>query len=375
MSAGTTTQPTPPKPRSSGKQPVANPKGKAKGAKAKPDGEQDGKLRRSFVLIGRVVALLAMFVGVPILLSYPIGPRMFWTLTIAVLPLAIVAMGYYSWRRICPLAETAQLGRTLGIGGKRKTGKWLEANYALVQLGVLYLCLNLRLLATNGDGLVLGIFLGVLFFAALVVGLVYTGKTWCNFFCPVGVVERIYTEPQSLAAQANSQCATCTACKKFCPDIDLGQAYRKDAGLRAKALATYGFPGLVFGFYFYYWVASGSWRYYFSGAWTREPGLWRRLDAPGAWFWPALPRAAAAPLTLLVCAAATGLLFLAVERLLSRDRALTLAAFVAFNVFYLFAGAPTLGRWPALQRVVHFAVTSVSSLSVMKRWRQSAPRP
>ena len=109
MSAGSTTQGTP-RPKVSGKLPVVRPPGattKHTVKKAKPDGEQDGKLRRLFINIARVVALLAAFVGIPLMLSYPIGPRLLWTLTIAILPLGIVAMGYYSWRRICPLAETA----------------------------------------------------------------------------------------------------------------------------------------------------------------------------------------------------------------------------------------------------------------------------
>ena len=393
MSAGSTTQGTP-RPKVSGKLPVVRPPGatgkhttQGGARKAKPDGEQDGKLRRLFINIARVVALLAAFVGVPLMLSYPIGPRLFWTLTIAVLPLGIVAMGYYSWRRICPLAETAQLGRTLGIGGKRKTGKWLEANYALVQLGILYVFLNLRLLAINGDRMALGIAVGAVFFLALVAGLVYTGKTWCNFFCPVGVVERIYTEPQSLQAQANSQCASCTACKKFCPDIDLEQGYWKDAELRAKALATYAFPGLVFGFYFYYWVAAGTWRYYFGGAWTREPGLWREVMGPGAWFAHGIPRLVAAPVTLLLCALVPMLLLVWLEKTmarrltrqhgddakwrgLARHRTLTLAAFLAFNTFYVFAGAPTLGKWPQLYRLVQFLVIFLSTLFLIKRWRR-----
>ena len=36
--------------------------------------------------------------------------------------------------------------------------------------------------------------------AALTTNLVFTGKSWCNFLCPVALIEKIYTEPNSLPA-------------------------------------------------------------------------------------------------------------------------------------------------------------------------------
>ena len=68
---------------------------------------------------------------------------------------------------------------------------------------------------------------------------VYGGKTWCNFVCPVGLVEKIYTEPSRSAtgrpAELTSQCAPCVACKRHCPDIDLEQGYWKEATERTAA--------------------------------------------------------------------------------------------------------------------------------------------
>jgi 4Fe-4S binding domain len=34
--------------------------------------------------------------------------------------------------------------------------------------------------------------------SALVVGLLYGGKTWCNYFCPISVIQDIYTGPGGL---------------------------------------------------------------------------------------------------------------------------------------------------------------------------------
>src|SRR5205814_1174650 len=135
--------------------------------------------------------------------------------------------------------------------------------------------------------------------AAAIVSFVFGGKTWCNFLCPVGLVEKIYTEPSRNvigAGELTSQCSPCVACKKHCPDIDLEQGYWKELPERGRRLAYFAWPGVVIGFYVYYWLYAGSWDYYFSGRWAYErtqPATW--LD-PGFFFVGGVPRVVAAPL-------------------------------------------------------------------------------
>ncbi|MBC7930471.1 MAG: cyclic nucleotide-binding domain-containing protein, partial [Rubrivivax sp.] len=164
------------------------------------------------------------------------------------------------------------------------------------------------------------------------------------------------------------QCAKCTACKKFCPDINEENGYWKEIGSRPKRLAHFAFPGLVFGFYFYYYLQSGTWSYYFGGEWTDEPRLFAvaftsGTDAAsaGLFFYPAVPRALASLVTLALCGLASFAFFSALERgigkwLLARGSeadaeqrrhvTFSLAAFSAFVIFYTFAGAPTLWKLP-----------------------------
>jgi hypothetical protein len=74
----------------------------------------------------------------------------------------------------------------------------------------------------------------------------YGGKTWCNFVCPVGLVEKIHTEPAKAAiggGELTSQCAPCVACKKHCPDIDLEQGYWKEAAQTPRRVSYYAWPG------------------------------------------------------------------------------------------------------------------------------------
>src|SRR5688500_19172643 len=114
--------------------------------------------------------------------------------------------------------------------------------------------LVLRHVASNGDGRwIAGVLIG-LALAAVAANAIFTGKTWCNCFCPVGVVERIYTDPSSLLPSANSQCVRCTACKKSCPDIDQENNYWRELTASGRRLATYAFPGVVFAFYWYFWL-------------------------------------------------------------------------------------------------------------------------
>ncbi len=299
------------------------------------------------------------------------GPRVFWTVLVAALPLVFVIGGFHLWRRICPLAAFSQLPLRFGRGGTKKIEGSLVANAMLLQLGLMAVAMAARLLGANGHAGVLGTLLVALPVIAIGVGTVFRGKTWCNYLCPVGLVETVYTEPSRLIPGGNSQCSTCSACKPHCPDIDPEQSYWKGARARARRIAYFAWPGLVFAFYAYFALEGGSWDAYYSGRWAYEsPGL---MEA-GFSFAPAVPRLLAAPLTLVLGGAASFGLFALGERLAGdservRHRALALAGFVAFNAFYYFAGQPTLLQAPVwAQRSVGAAVLIASTLIFVRRW-------
>ena len=326
----------------------------------------DGGATPRWLVAARVVMVLALAATVPTLLGVEHGNRILWTMAIASLPFFWVVAGYHVWRRICPLAVAGQFGRLVGRPGTKKVDGWLADNYLFLQLGLMLVGLTLRLVATNGSAVWLSGFLITVVVAAAIVSLIYGGKTWCNFICPVGVVEKIYTEPSRNAAGAgelNSQCAPCVACKKHCPDIDLEQGYWKELPDRGR-LVYFAWPGIVVAFYVYYWLYAGTWDYYFTGEWAYErtqPATW--LD-DGFHFLGGIPRVVAAPLTLIVFGAASAALFWAAERLWwkrvkpatgevnearqqVRHHMLAIAGFTAFNAFYFFAGQPSLRKLPA----------------------------
>lgn len=309
---------------------------------------------------------------------FPWQPRLFWTVLLPLLILFIVLAGFYPWRAICPLAAFGEIGRRLPRRIQRRVPPWLERALLVVPFVFLGAMLVLRHVATNGDGRwISGLLIG-LALAAFATNTFFTGKTWCNFICPVGVVERIYTDPSSLVrASANSQCDRCTACKKACPDIDQENNYWHELTDRGRRIATYAFPGLVFAFYFYFWLRAGDWEAYFDGRWTRQVADAGLAFGPGFFFAPAVPAILAASLTLTVCALVSFGLFRALEAGMKRflqgfDRRrhliLSLASFAAFSVFYLYAGAPTLRRIPGATRVFAFVAPAIGTLVLVRRW-------
>ena len=291
--------------------------------------------------------------------------------------LFIVLAGFYRWRALCPLAAIGDLGRLLPRRVQRRVPEWLERNHLVVPFVFLAAMLVLRHVATNGDGRWIAGLLIALALGAVVTNIVFTGKTWCNFLCPVGVVERIYTDPSSLLPAANSQCVRCTACKRSCPDIDQENNYWRELTGQGRRIATYAFPGVVFAFYLYFWLRVGDWEAYFDGRWTRATADAALAFGPGFFFAPGVPAAAAAALTLAVCALVSFTLFRAIEagarRVLPgfdrrRHLVLSLAAFTAFSVFYFYAGAPTLRRIPGATRVFAFAAPAIGMIVLARRW-------
>lgn len=338
--------------------------------------------------------LLAVFCAVPILgiALRPFAGRVVWTIIVAALPLFIVLVGYHRWRRICPLYFFAQVPVLLHIQQGRRAPKWLEANYYYIALVLFAVSLWLRLIAINGDGYAIAIFFVGLAVLAFILGAAFTGRTWCNYFCPVSFIEKIYTEPRGLATTANSQCAVCTACKSSCPDINEENGYWKEIGLRSKRFAYFAFPGLVLGFYLYFFLQAGSWDDYFSGAWTRQIGLAGQVWTPGHdsvtagfFFLAQIPRALASALTLAACAGLSLLAFAVSERFLARLGArsawsdtgrlrhglLSVAAFTAFVAFYTFAGQPTLRHLPAAAGAAMVIAVAVATVLLVRRLQRT----
>ena len=333
-------------------------------------------MNRLSINLLRVVTMVIFIALVPILFLYDFGTALVWTILIPLLPLALLIIGFSRWRDICPLALVSKVSQNINLFPKRKVPAWFEKNFWYFQYFLLFFALSLRLTTLNYHTHYLGIFFILVVIAAFVINLIFTGKSWCNFFCPVAPVEKIYTLSNAKNYSINSACGACTACKKNCPDIDLESNYWKEGAHTQKSFVFYSFAGLILGFYLYFYLQSGSLEYYFKGEWTDNEFS---LLASGFFFAPAVPVIVAAPLTLALFSYLSFFLFKSIERIIwkkklfknanfetTTHRVKVLASFVAFNLFYIFAGAPSYHHYPLAYALFYFFVVSLSSIIFYK---------
>ena len=328
---------------------------------------------------------------------YPIGPKVFWGMVIPCAIMVLLVLGHETWRRICPLSFLSQIARALGRQRQRKivnpkTGairselakispdSWLGKNHLYFQFGFLCTGLCVRILFINSNRWFLGSWLLLTSVAAITVGYLYAGKSWCQYFCPMAPVQTVYNGPRSLlgskahegARQVTSQsmCRTvdasgkeksaCVSCQSPCFDIDAERNYWGVINKPGRKLIQYGYVGLVAGFYLYYALYSGTLDYYYSGIWNHEEDQLAQLLNPGFYIFNQaipIPKIIAVPLTISLFVGFSYFLFSKLENLyrayrqrinkpLSQQQArhiiFSICTFVVFNIYYMFGGRPIL---------------------------------
>lgn len=358
---------------------------------------------------------------------YPLATTLFWGAIVPASIFILLVFGHEAWRRICPLSFLSQIPRALGKQRQFKrenpnTGKvryelakvkpdsWLGRNYPYVQFGWLFVGLCGRILFFNADRLVLALWLLFTIAAAITVGYLYGGKSWCNYFCPMATVQQIYSEPGGLFSSkahtsdtsiTQSMCRTvlpdekeqsaCVACQNPCIDIDSERAYWDGLNKPEVSWLRYGYVGLVIGYFVYYYLYAGSWDYYISGAWARQTDQLSSLLSPGFYLFGQainIPKIVAVPLTLGTFTAIGYRAGRSIEqwaKSYSRKRALklspdvirhrvfTLCTFFIFNFFFIFGGRPLVQLMPIwVQYVYELALVLLSTLWVYKTWRLSS---
>jgi hypothetical protein len=335
---------------------------------------------------------------------YSLGVRLFWAVIVPAAILMIFVFGHEAWRRICPLSFLSQLPRALKLQRQRKIvssgivsyelisiseNSWLGRNHLYLQFGLLFGGLTARLLVLNSHPLALGIFLVATICCAMLVGFLFAGKSWCNYFCPFAPVQAVFIGPRGLlgsqAHQASaslvpqSMCRTpdnesaCVGCKSACIDIDAEQAYWDNLEQPARQFVQYGYVGLLVAFFLYFYLFAGNWDYYFSGIWSRDDAI-SMLFEPGLYLAGRaipLPKLVAVPLILAIFTLLTYLALNKVEktyraylrrqqkspdwakptlheRKQSHHIIFTLVTVFSFWFFFTFGGRPILNTLPAV---------------------------
>ena len=357
---------------------------------------------------------------------YPLGARIFWGMVVPCSVIILVVLGHETWRRICPLSFLSQIPRALGIQRRRRVvdpqtqsirselvsisqDSWLGRNSIYCQFGLLFAGLNIRLLFANSDRFALGIYLVATMIAAISIGYLYAGKTWCHYFCPMGSVQTIYTGTRGLAgSQAHqksapitqSMCRTtdatgtersaCVSCQSPCLDIDAERAYWDKIDAPGQKLLYYGYVGLVLGFFLYFPLYTGNWNYLSGPVWN-ETNQIANLFRPGFYLFDRaipIPKLLAVPLTLGSFTAISYTLGLNLEKFyhkytlkatakpsreLVRHRGFIIATFLAFNALFFLGVKPTLSWMPigSGQLVSWLAIIAIT-LWAYRSWGRSS---
>ncbi|MEO0867494.1 MAG: EF-hand domain-containing protein [Cyanobacteria bacterium J06642_11] len=358
--------------------------------------------------------------------SYPMGAPIFWGMVVPASIFILLVLGHEFWRRICPLSFISQLPRSLGWERKQKrtskTGKvryevvkvaknsWLAKNHIYLQFGLFFLGLCSRILFVNSNRIALGLFLVGTIIAAVAVGFLYGGKTWCQYFCPMAPVQKVYAEPRGLlnskahegdrTPTSQSMCRTiteegkelsaCVACQSPCIDIDAERSYWDGITKPQQQWLYYGYVGIAVGYFVYYYLYSGNWDYYLSGAWAHEEAQLANLLKPGFYLLGqaiAIPKLVAAPLTLGAFTLGGYGLGRTLEKRYKayrlkrkrpadvetiRHRMFSLCTFFIFNFFFIFAGNNFIQLLPAaISGAFPILIATCSSLWLYRTWQRT----
>ncbi len=355
---------------------------------------------------------------------FAMGAALFWGIIVPAAILILMIGGHEIWRRICPLSFMSQITRALNLQRYRKrvdskTGKtryelvkikkdsWLGRNHLYLQLGLFYLGINARILFVNSERTILGFFLIGTILAAILVGYLYEGKSWCQYFCPMAPVQKIYGEPrglfnsaahegegqkitQSMCREIDSQgqeYSSCVGCKATCMDIDAEKTYWANITNPEQQWLYFAYFGFVIGYFVYFYLYAGNWEYYMSGAWAHEENQLGNLLSPGFYLFNhpiAIPKLVAAPLTI----GSFGLISYWLGKKLEkrykaylfrnnklvndevvRHRMFTLVTFVIFNFFFIFAGRNFVRMLPVqIQYLFPIIIALSSGIWLYKTW-------
>ncbi len=357
---------------------------------------------------------------------YPLGTTLFWGMIVPASVFILLVFGHELWRRICPLSFLSQILRALGWQRQfkrenQKTGKvryelakvspdsWLGKHYLYVQFGWLFVGLCGRILFFDADRRVLAGWLLFTIAAAILVGYLYGGKSWCQYFCPMAPVQSIYSEPGGLLSSkahmseqtiTQSMCRTvlpdgkeqsaCVACQNPCIDIDSERTYWDGLNKPQASFLRYGYAGLVVGYFVYYYLYAGNWNYYFSGAWLRQPDQLATLLNPGLYLFGQainIPKLVAVPLVLGGFTALGYRLGRSIENRAKsysrqhqlnltddtiRHRVFSLCTFAVFNFFFIFGGGSLISILPlSVQYLYDVCLVLLSTLWLRKTWQRS----
>ena len=178
-----------------------------------------------------------------------------WSVIIPIVPASLLVTPR-AWRNVCPLATLNML--TAGRMNRRPQTPGFATSANVLGIVLLVALVPARHFLFNTNGPVLGITVIAVAVAALVAGVVYDAKAgFCNAFCPILPVERLYGQSPLLEI-GNPRCTPCTACARACVDVSPQRNIRQLLGrpehgsrwlLTPFGMLAAAFPGFVVGYF------------------------------------------------------------------------------------------------------------------------------
>lgn len=178
-----------------------------------------------------------------------------WNVVIPLVP-ATLLISPMLWRNSCPLATLNQL--TNQVGRQSLPRERLGTAAAVLGIVLLAVLVPARRFVFNTEGPALATVILLVAAAAMVMGVLFDMKAgFCNAFCPVLPVERLYGQ-RPLLRIGNVRCAPCTHCSSACIDLSpgksipqlLGRARNSRAWLRTPfGVFSAAFPGFVLAYF------------------------------------------------------------------------------------------------------------------------------
>ncbi|HXG44390.1 MAG TPA: hypothetical protein VNJ71_06460 [Gemmatimonadales bacterium] len=209
-----------------------------------------GPLRRRLqypALIGAGTLLAAVGVWPRVLLP------IVWNVVVPLLPASFL-LAPDLWRAVCPLATVGLL--TNGLAARRRLSEAGVRRATVVGLLLLAVLVPARHFLFNQDAGAFLALVGALLVVAAAGGAVFDVKAgFCNAFCPVLPVERLYGQ-HPLPLRRETRCLPCTACiRNGCLDLGTGAIgasggrHQAREWLRtATGVFLTAFPGFIIGY-------------------------------------------------------------------------------------------------------------------------------
>lgn len=220
-----------------------------------------GRTRKRLWRSARLASLAATLALLAALVVTPAPAlEVLWKVVIPLVPASLLASPML-WRNVCPLS-TLNMAADRALGSRLPPrrplrGRWATASCVL-GIGLLAAMVPARRFVFNHDGPALALVITGVAVAALLAGLAFEAKAgFCNAFCPVLPVERLYGQCP-LIDVGNSRCGACTLCAPACIDLSPVKTIRQvlGPGRRSHAWLTtpFGafaaaFPGFVLGYF------------------------------------------------------------------------------------------------------------------------------